>query len=1069
MKIKIYFILLLFSIPLFPVAQTSGRIPLAGKWRFALDSTDVGEKEGWYTKNLSHEIRLPGITDEGGYGKEVIESGKLSRMHKYIGKAWYQRDIIIPPTWKGKNVSLSFERIMWRSKVWLDDMYVDSRESLLTPHEYDLSKLAPGTYTLTVCIDNREIYPIGNEWSHSYGDQTQIIWNGIIGEMILSAHPDIRIEQIRTFPDDAGKLDIEVSVCNRTGKVRPTELLLGLKDKKTGKVVRKVKFDYQAPPGKNKVMKSLKVANPHLWDEFSPSLYELTGSIKSKFGEDVYNPVVFGFRSIGKTKDYILLNGKNRYLRGNLDCAVFPLTGYPATDKGSWLRILQSYKDFGFNHVRFHSWTPPKAAFEAADELGLYVLSEIFWRDGWMGKGLEIEKVEPFLRTELRRIADTYGNHPSLLMLAMGNELGGFDRDKLDPWIAEVKAHDPRHFYTVSVRRPVTAHSDLNFQGDLSSPYPLLFISDGRLSTDWDYARWYGDASPLPSFQHEVGQWVFYPDWNEIKKYTGNLRAREMESYRDLAVRHGVYAQNKEFVISSGLQSMALYKENVESLLRTPGCGGFQLLSMQDFPGQGVALVGWLDSFYDNKGIVTPERVRNWCNTTVPLMRTPSYLYTSRDTLKAEIEVFRFAGDCLENAVVDWHLINERGEVCEKGSFDPYDLEDATLNKIGIVSVPLNRIKHSQKLILTVSIRDTEFKNTWNFWVFRPQEKTREASTIETTSVTEAIDRLKEGKKVVLWAHRLGSDKNAGYAHWKPTFWQAGGQGNEGFTNGAVIRNTHPAFKDFPTDNYLDFQWFDICKGGRAFDLEGLPPAIRPLVQPIHDFHFNRKLGSILEFTAKEGGKILICGYNLVDSLEKRPAAQALRNSLLNYAASPAFQPADTLDPDWIKRELYDIHAFCLAPEGFEKAVLYVKAGGRLEKNGATEWALEKDASTFYETDKYGYRVRCDHVVAADSFSAWQGKKIQLDLKLPFDFGGEIKLFLCNPDKKMRKGTILFNGKETAIGLAAGESKWITFRVNPGESLLGKISIILNSLDTASLYMGELVLLPALSLDEVSR
>lgn len=1062
MKIRIYFILLLFSIPLVLSAQITDRISLAGKWRFALDSTDVGEKEGWYTKTLADRIRLPGITDEGGYGPEVMESGKLSRLHKYIGKAWYQLDITVPETWKNRQVSLFFERIMWRSKVWLDDTYAGCRESLLTPHVYDLGKLAPGPHTLTVCIDNREIYPIGNEWSHSYGDQTQIIWNGIIGEMILSAHPDIRIERIRTFPDDTGKLDIEVSVCNRTGKKGKARLFFSLKDKKTGQVVGKVKFGYEVSPGTNRITKSLKVTDPHLWDEFSPALYELTGSVKSKSGEDVCEPVVFGFRSIGKTDDYILVNGKKRYLRGNLDCAVFPLTGYPAMDKASWLRILQCYKDFGFNHVRFHSWTPPKAAFEAADELGLYVLSEIFWRDGWMGKGLEIEKAEPFLRPELRRIADTYGNHPSLLMLAMGNELGGFDRTKLDPWIAEVKAHDPRHFYAVSVRRPVTAHTDLNFQGDLSSPYPLLFIGEGRLSTDWDYARWYGDASPLPSFQHEVGQWVFYPDWNEINKYTGTLRARSLEAYRELAVRHGVYGQNKEFIRSSGLQSLALYKENVESLLRTPRCGGFQLLSMQDFPGQGVALVGWLDSFYDNKGIVTPESVRNWCNTTVPLMRTSSYLYTSADTLKAAIEVLRFAGAGLKQASVGWQLADESGKVWKQGCFAPCDLEEATLNKVGSLSVPLYTRKSSQKLVLTVSIQDTEFKNSWNFWVFHPQVAEKNPSVIETTSVTEALDAFKKGKKVVLWAHRSGTDKNAGYAHWKPTFWQAGGQGNEGFTNGAVIRNTHPAFREFPTDHYLDFQWFDICKGGRAFDLEGLAPSIRPLVQPIHDFHFNRKLGAIMEFAGREGGKMLICGYNLVDSLKKRPAAQALRNSLLHYAASSAFQPADTLDTGWMKRELDGIPTSCLAPAGFEKASLYVKAGGRVEQNGRTEWALEKDASAFYETDKYGYQVHCDHIRVEAPFSAWAGKKIRLDLKLPFDFGGEIKLLLCNPDKKIGRGTLLFNGKETAVELTVNQSEWIALQVKPGETLLGKISILLNSRDAGSLYIGGIALLPAI-------
>ena len=218
-----------------------------------------------------------------------------------------------------------------------------------------------------------------------------------------------------------------------------------------------------------------------------------------------------------------------------------------------------------------------------------------------------------------------------------------------------------------------------------------------------------------------------------------------MESYKKQALKHGVYEQNKEFTQSSGLQSLTLYKENVESLLRTPYCGGFQLLSIQDYPGQGVALVGWLDSFYDNKGIVTPKKVRNWCNTTVPLMRVPSYIYMSVDTLKVGIEVFHFANKDIEDARIDWQLRNDNGYVWDKGTFDHYDIKNAELNKIGFLSVPLNKIDRSQKLVLEVSIRDTEYKNNWNLWVFTEQKDLKDNSVKETTSVTEAIDFLKAG------------------------------------------------------------------------------------------------------------------------------------------------------------------------------------------------------------------------------------------------------------------------------------------------------------------------------------
>lgn len=1054
-------ILLSILCPFMAFSQASDRISLAGEWRFALDSLDQGEQKQWYNDDLKDKILLPGITDEGGYGEEVIENGKLSRLHKYIGKAWYQQDILIPENWKDRHLTLSLERVMWKSELWLDGKYIDNQESLSTPHIYTLGQLKPGKHTLTLCIDNREIYPIGNVWGHSYGDQTQIIWNGVIGQIDLIAHQEVEITQTRTFPDMAGNLDIELSFINRNKKQQKANLLLSIKEKASGREVHSGIYPRTIPVGKSVSTVSLQVDDPLLWDEFNPHLYTLEYSLKNKSGVDTYAPVHFGFRTLNKTEDFITINGIPRYLRGNLECALFPLTGYPPTDKESWLRIFRLYKDYGLNHARFHSWTPPEAAFEAADEMGIYVLSEIFWRDGWMGKGLDIDSVAPFMYPELKRIADQYGNHPSLIALAMGNELGGFDRNRMDPWIAEVKEHDPRHFYSVSVRRPATEHTDINFQGDLSSPYPLLFINEGRMSTDWDYAEWYGKASPLPSIQHEVGQWVFYPDWKETEKYTGNLRARGLEKYKELAKQKGVYTQNKEFVQASGLQSINLYKENIESLLRTPLCGGFQLLSMQDFSGQGEALIGWLDAFYDDKGVVTPERFRQWCNTTVPLMRAPSYIYTNRDTLRVGIDILHFADRDIPDAAIEWQLTGETGNPIQSGVFDSYTIRNATLNKVGYIQVPLQGISCSSKVKLMVSVRDTDFKNDWNFWIF-PADETlfSNENIIETNSPEEAIEGLKRGEKVFLWAYGLGSNINTGYAGWKPTFWQAKDIGHEGFTNGALIRNDHAAFHSFPTDNYLDFQWHDICKGGRGFDLAGLPASVLPIVQPIHDFHFNRKLGAIMEFNSQEGGKLLVCGYNLVDSLEKRPAAIALRNSLMKYVASNEFQPAIPVDYEWIKSRLQDMNKPYLPPSGFENAYLYVKAGGRWQKNGQTEWNTEKDAATFYETDKYGYNVNCDHIIVHESFSAWEGKNIQVDIKMPFHFDGSINLLFANPDEKNRECKIFFNGEEIIIDQIPDAGKWISLPMNAGEALLGKISVTIETLSTETILIDGVALLP---------
>lgn len=1042
---KILFIILAMTIHMYCHCQDI--ISLAGQWNFCIDSLNVGESEKWFDCNLKNRITLPGITDEAGYGSEVLEKGKLTRLHKYIGKAWYQTNIHIPASWEGKSVDLFLERVMWRSDLWVDGKPVGHSSSLSTPHVYSLGKLAPGSHRLTLRIDNSEIFPIGNLWSHSYGDQTQIIWNGILGRMELSAHPDIRFSSVRIFPSMEGKAKVEFSLCNMTGTTNRVSVALQIKEKKTRKIVYEHTFVYEVLSGMNECHKELRVESPLTWDEFSPKMYVMDCVLKSDKGSDIYPSIDFGFRTLSKDSDYIILNGIPRFLRGNLDCAVFPLKGYPPTEKSEWLRIFKNYKDYGLNHIRFHSWTPPEAAFEAADELGLYILCEIFWRDGWMGKGLDVKAVSPFILSELFNISNYYGNHPSFVMQAIGNELGGFNIAELDTLITQVKEYDNRRLYLTSVRRPATRHADVNIQGDLSSPYPLIFVNNGQFSTDWDYGKWYGVASSLPSIQHEVGQWVFYPDWKSIDKYTGLLRPRDLEKFKEDAIRNGVFNQNADFVKSSGNQSLSLYKENIESFLRTPKCGGFQLLGMQDFTGQGVALVGWLDAFYDNKGLVSPETFRQWCDTIVPLIRTSSYCLESSDTLKAEIDMFHFALRDLKNKNVKWSLIDkERGNIFASGTFRSCNIDNADLTKIGSISVPLNAVTKAKNLILSVALDGTPHKNSWNFWVFPNSEKLslKGENVIETHNPDSAICYMKKGYKVLLWAYGLGNGRNEKLAQWVPVFWNGGEAKDEGSVNGALIQKNHPALSGFPTDMHLDYQWYDICKGGKAFILNNSVSASYPIVQPIHDFHFNRKLGTIMEFKGENGGKILICGYNLIDEIDKRPEALTLRNSLYSYVMSDQFNPKDFIDYDWIKSQIQCSSSNIMAPSQFKNAYLYVKAGARADiqmNRKEIPWNIEYDG-VMYSSDFYGYNVGCEKLVRNDDLECyWSGKTLIFDFKVPFDYNGYIKIHI-DPDLNEVESLKLYcNEREYSVKNNIDENGWISFKLQSGETLFSKIVV----------------------------
>ena len=142
--------------------KPSSEISLAGKWQFAMDSTDIGITEKWFERSFADKIQLPGTTDEAGYGipntllpsVEKPQILHLTRKNSYVGPAWYSRGISIPSNWEGKSIELKLERVIWQTSVWVDDNPVQgSCESLISPHRFDLTGyLTPGKHKLTIRV-----------------------------------------------------------------------------------------------------------------------------------------------------------------------------------------------------------------------------------------------------------------------------------------------------------------------------------------------------------------------------------------------------------------------------------------------------------------------------------------------------------------------------------------------------------------------------------------------------------------------------------------------------------------------------------------------------------------------------------------------------------------------------------------------------------------------------------------------------------------------------------------------------------------------------------------------------
>lgn len=867
------------------------RLDLSGLWRFQLDPMGFGKTPGseLYLSKLTETIMLPGSTDEGGKGVQniVAHVDRLSRKFEYCGQAWYQREVVIPEAWQGKEVILSLERCHWETAVFVDGKPVATDERLSTPNRFNLTKqLTPGLHTLTLCVDNRLKYPM-DQWAHGTTEYTQTNWNGVVGRMELIAKPSCHIAKMDIYPDtDAKKVKVRLAL-HTAGNPAKGELALSIREK-GGKEVCRVAVPVTLTGKEDKIEQELVLGKEmKLWDEFSPALYDLTATLATEAGEDTRSSV-FGMRHVEQGKHHIRVNGRNVHLRGVLDCCVFPLTGYPATDVEEWTRIFNTVKDYGMNHVRFHSWCPPEAAFVAADELGLYLQVEL---PMWIKDVGQYPARRDFFEKEMYAILDEYGNHPSFILYCNGNENEG-DFAVLEDLIKKGQAYDPRHLYSASTARThvkadqyYASHVAAN-AGDKNRKW--ITVYEGKPSTDWDRSE--ESAIDVPVIAHETGQRCMYPDFKEIKKYTGVLEPRNFKVYQDRLARNGMLHQAEDFFRATGAHTVLQYKEVNEALLRTSTSGGFQLLGLSDFPGQGCAFVGLLDAFWESKGLVTPEKYRESCAPVVLLARLPKRTYTNAETFTAKMGIYQYGPEAIRKGQLAWQLVGENGDVAASGKISHREIAVSTVDSLGAVSIPLDKIVAAGKYTLKASIAGG-ICNEWDIWVYPAAEQAASAGYKYVRRWTEAKELLQKGENVLLVPDSCAGRK----AHFASHFWNPIMFNWNPMIVGTRIEHTHPVFRDFPTSYYADWQWWDILNYATAVDLTDMP-ALTPVIQSIDTYEVNRKLG--ISFEAHVGnGKLFVLAVDPSKNIGNRPAMQQLLTSVRNYVASDRFAPAVTLQP----------------------------------------------------------------------------------------------------------------------------------------------------------------------------
>ena len=901
-------------------------LSLAGEWRFAIDSLDRGQTEGWATRQLEATLRLPGSMQEQGFGDDVSvrtpwtgqivdqswytapeyakyrEKGNvkvpfwLNPDKHYVGAAWYQRTVDIPEGWQGRPVELELERTHWTTDLYLDGRKVDSRESLQTPHRYVFEDgLAPGTHTLTLRVDNSLYVDVGYN-AHSVSDHTQSNWNGLIGELKLTAKPAVYVDYVRTDPDTENK-DVRLRVSLK-GTVPEGGATLALKATTFDgtEVGQDLTIDLEGGASDLVVDTLLELGEKaQLWSEYTPTPYTLHAEIEADGHRDTYT-TDFGLRTFKARGTRFEINGRPVFLRGTLECCIFPQTGYPSMDPAYWVKIYNTCREYGLNHVRFHSWCPPEVAFHVADSLGFFLAVEC---GTWTTVG-DGQPQDEWIRRESERILQEYGNHPSFCLMAHGNEPSGSKQvEYLNELVARWKSEDDRRVYTSSPGWPFVESSDYWNPMD-----PRIQVWGAGLRsvinaqpprTDYDFAHII--RKDRPTVSHEVGQWCVYPDFKEIKKYTGVLKAKNFEIFQETLSEKGMAQMADKFLYASGRLQTLCYKADIEAALRTPGFAGFQLLDLHDFPGQGTALVGVLNPFWESKGYVDGEEYRTFCNSTVPLVRFPKMNWLNNERLKAPVEVAHFGAEPMKNAEIKWTLKTAGGTLIGEGS-KRVDLPLTNCIAAGEIDCDLAAIQKATRLVATVEVAGTDYQNSWNVYVY-PAQKAAVADMplVTTTLDARAKAELERGGKVLLLPYGKvpadrGGDIPVGFSS---IFWNTAWSRKQApHTLGVYCDPKHPALAQFPNEGYSDWQWWDVVSRCNAMVLDSLPKDFTPVVYLIDDWFTNRKLGLVYE--ARVGrGRLLVCSSDLATDLDKRPAAAQLRQSLLEYMASDRFQPSQPL------------------------------------------------------------------------------------------------------------------------------------------------------------------------------
>lgn len=947
------------------------RILLNGKWHVVLEDGTTGQMD------------LPGTLDENGIGhrdvganqwhpdavlgnaageidKDAPIATRFTRRHTYEGEARISSKITVPDYGTDRLFVLAERARALRLLVDGEACAVFRQGTLSTPYIFELTGAAPGEHEFTFLSDNS--YPGMPKaaicYSSAATDETQTNWNGILGECSMYTRPQNFIDSLRVYPRAVKKeeknkaggyvLDVCVELAPGAKKVyKDAKIILQsealaageLEDTQTLTEIISYSGEGLAEAGTDKEEnpKTMEIwfrdlplrENVKLWDEDEGNLYEMAVTLdngmsaEDKGGSTAECRTRFGIRSFGDNgSGRLALNGRAIFLRGEANCAEYPETGHPPMTIPEWKEMLLKYRSYGINFVRFHSHCEPEAAFAAADELGMLLQPELSHWDPKDAFGTE--ESYRYYRAELVDLLKTYANHPSFVMLTLGNELQAQDegRERMRELVRTAKRMDPTRlyangsnafygeegcdpesdFYTSQSCKDVVIRGTFSgMRGYLDENYPSAdrTYDEAMAEIRKEYQK--------PVFSFEVGQFEVLPDFEELESFHGISDPVNLKLIKKRVEERGLLPTWEKYVEATGELSRLAYREEIEAAMRTRELSGISLLGLQDFPGQGTALVGMMNSHLEPKpyDFARPERFREFFQECRILVKLPHYTYEAGERLIAEVEAANFGKRNIEG-VFCWTLAGKKS-VSENGNCEPAEIkskntviatgEDTEITicrpgsytEVGSLDIPLDFVEKNTALTLKVRIGDSI--SAYPIWVYRKTTPVCPENVYETRAFdVKTREILQNGGRVYL---SPDADKeslpNSIKTQFTTDFWSVGTFADQEGGMGQLIDTEHPIFKEFPTDFHTDWQWW-IMATKRAVIL---PHPMKTIITEMDSYAFLRPMAQLIEFRCLKG-KVLLSTMELHKS-QQYPEARALQTAIYEYLSGEDFEPSEEI------------------------------------------------------------------------------------------------------------------------------------------------------------------------------